>query len=329
MDALRKQLSTPLGVVVALILVGTVLVGWQLFRGDPTYHARLAQSGGLEPGSAVRVAGLRVGKVTDVRAEMDQVHVTFSLTEDPDRIGLTQDTKVEVKLQSLLGQRYLALTPGSASPLAEGGTIAIAHALDNYTMERFWLESIPQVQQLDLDVMERALDTLATDLRLDPEQLQATLRGVAGISEMVQTREEQFDELLSSTEQLAGLVLDQTANLDRVMVNGAAVMEMVHERRESLRQMLRAGHRFVTGLTALVEATAPQLAPLLRDLKEVLEVFEAHRADLDLTLELAGPTMRVFTNATGDGPWLGVNAPNAIFPDDLMCTLSLVAGDCR
>ena len=55
---------------------------------------------------------------------------------------------------------------------------------------------------------------------------------------------------------------------------------------------------------------------------DVLRTLNDHRADLDRTLELAGPTMRVFTNATGDGPWLGVNAPWAIFPDDLVCTLT-------
>lgn len=328
MNRLLQHLGKPLGVVIALILVGTVLVAWQAFRGDPEYHVRLRQAGGLAPGNAVRIAGLRVGKVTSVEADKDEVDVAFTISEDTDVVELTEDTKAEVKLQSLLGQRFLALTPGAAAPLAEGDTVAVRHAQDNYTMEQFWLESIPVVEQLDLGMIEQALDTLATDLEIEPEQMQATLQGLAGVAEMVEGREEQFDSLLTSTQQVTDLVLDQTDRLDKLLVNGAAVMAMIHERRESLRQMLRTGHRFVTGLTTLARDTAPELKPLLRDLRKVLKTFEKHSADLDRTLRLAGPTMRVFTNATGDGPWLGVNAPNAIFPDDLICTTLILVEDC-
>ena len=96
---------------------------------------------------------------------------------------------------------------------------------------------------------------------------------------------------------------------------------------ETLRALLTDAHRFTTGLAAVVRKSAPQLEPALKDMKKVLAVLDKHRADLDRTLALAGPTMRVFTNATGDGPWLGVNAPWAIVPDDLVC--SITPEDCK
>ncbi|WP_068120027.1 hypothetical protein [Nocardioides massiliensis] len=59
----------------------------------------------------------------------------------------------------------------------------------------------------------------------------------------------------------------------------------------------------------------------------MLRTLNRQEKHLGRTLRLAGPTMRVFTNAAGDGPWLGVNAPYAILPDNLLCALP--SGDCE
>lgn len=325
MNALRdtwRRLGVPLRVIALAVVIGLVLLGVRSLGGDPTYHARLRHAAGIESGDDVRVAGLKVGEVVAVEADRDEVDVAFVLTQAPEDLGLTDDSTVEVKLLSILGQRFLSLAPGSGGTLADGATIGVEHAVDSYTIERFWLETTPQVEALDLDRIQQAVDVLATDLAVSPTALRDAVDGIAGVSAIVKDREQQLDDLLASTRAVTSLVLDQTDELDRVMTNGTAVMVMVQQRKETLRVLLRDAHRFVTGLTALVRESAPQLAPALREMRTVLGVLKKHRVQLDRTLELAGPTMRVFTNATGDGPWLGVNAPWAIVPDDLVCSIT-------
>ncbi|WGX98506.1 MCE family protein [Nocardioides sp. L-11A] len=322
-----RRLARPLRVVAALMVLGLLLLGVRALAGDPVYHARLRHAAGLEPGDDVRMAGLRIGTVTAVRADRDQVDVRFSLTGPPEELGVTEDSSVQVKLLSILGERFLALAPGSGGPLGDDSTIAVEHAVDSYSIERFWLESTPQVEALDLDRVQQAVDVLATDLDLAPGALRDALDGIAGVSAVATGREQQLDALLSSVRRVTDLVLSQTDRLDRVLADGTTVLLMVQQRKETLRALLADAHRFVTGLTALVRAGAPHLEPALRDLRRVLGVLDEHRAELDRTLRLAGPTMRVFTNATGDGPWLGVNAPWAIIPDDLVC--SITPEDCR
>lgn len=322
-----RGLGWPLRVVALALVAGLVVVGVRTLAGEASYHVRLRHAAGIESGDDVRVAGLKVGKVTGVEAVRDQVDVEFSLNQAPADLGLTEDSTVEVKLLSILGERFLSLTPGSGDTLADGATIGLAHAVDSYTIERFWLESTPQVQALDLDRVQEAVDVLATDLAVTPTALRDAVDGIAGVSAIVTEREQQVDDLLASTRKVTSLVLEQTDELDRVMTNGAAVMLMVQQRKEVLRALLRDAHRFVTGLSTLVRTTSPQLEPALRDLRTVLRVLKKHDAQLDRTMRLAGPTMRVFTNATGDGPWLGVNAPWAVIPDDLVC--SITPEDCR
>ncbi len=322
-----RRMGWPLRVVAVAVVLGLVVLGVRSLGGTPDYHVRLRHAAGLEPGDDVRVAGLKVGKVTAVEADRDQVDVTFALDQAPADLGITGDSAVEVKLLSILGQRFLALSPGKGEALADGATIAVEHAVDSYTIERFWLESTPQVESLDLARIQQAVGVLATDLKVTPDALRDAVDGIAGVSAMVTGREQQVDDLLSSTRAVTSLVLRQTDELDRVLTNGTAVMLMIQQRKETLRVLLRDAQRFVTGLSAVVRQSAPQLAPALRDLRTVLGVLQKHRAQLDRTMALAGPTMRVFTNATGDGPWLGVNAPWAIVPDDLVC--SITPEDCK
>lgn len=322
-----RRMGWPLRVVAVAVVLGLVVLGVRSLGGTPDYHVRLRHAAGLEPGDDVRVAGLKVGKVTAVEADRDQVDVTFALDQAPADLGITRDSAVEVKLLSILGQRFLALSPGKGEALADGATIAVEHAVDSYTIERFWLESTPQVESLDLARIQEAVRVLATDLKVTPDALRDAVDGIAGVSAMVTGREQQVDDLLSSTRAVTSLVLRQTDELDRVLTNGTAVMLMIQQRKETLRVLLRDAQRFVTGLSTVVRQSAPQLAPALRDLRTVLGVLQKHRAQLDRTMALAGPTMRVFTNATGDGPWLGVNAPWAIVPDDLVC--SITPEDCK
>lgn len=325
--AFARGLGRPLQVVVGLLLLGLVVVGIQTLDGPPEYHARLRHAAGIEAGDDVRVAGLKVGEVTAVDADGDQVDVAFTLDQAPDELGITTASTVEVKLLSILGQRFLSLRTAAGKALDEGATLPVDRALDTYTIEEFWLESTPTVEQLDLERIQRAVDVLSTDLAIAPDTLRDALDGIAGVSGIVQAREEQFDDLIASTRKVTELVLDQTGRIDQIMVSGTAVLATVHQRREAIRALLAHADRFVHGLASVVRRTAPHLRPALRDLQTFLRVAKKHERDLNKMFELAGPTMRVFTNATGDGPWLGVNAPAAIIPDDLIC--SIAPEDCK
>lgn len=321
MSAVRR-FGWPLRIVVALVVVGLLALSVHALQGAPAYHVRLHSAAGLKPGADVRVAGIKVGRVTAVKAVRDQVDVTFRLDDSPAADGITGDSRSEVKLLSILGQRYLSLSPGTGPALADGGTIAVEHALDTYPMERFWLDSVPEVEKLDLPVLQRAVAVLSRSMSVDPGQLHSALTGIGGVARLVRTHEGQLDQLLAATHQVTRLVLGQTRHFDTILSKGGQVLTTVYQRRALLSEMLRQAHRFVTGLTAVVRASAPQLEPGLRDLRTVLATLDRHRRQIDQTLRLAGPTIRVFTNAAGDGPWLGVNAPYAIFPDDMVCAIT-------
>ncbi len=318
MTAVLNSKVTRLVVALALLCAAVAIVVRMLPDGEH-YHVELSHSGGIRTGDKVRIAGLDVGKVISVEAERDTVHVEFTLDGGA---KLTDDTVVEVKLESLLGKRFLGLTPGEGRHLQPGDTLPKDQTRDPYTIEEFWLEGAPRIEEIDLDALDPALDVLTEDLSAAPEDVRAALTGLGDLAGVVSSRDAQISRLITSTRSVTATVLDQQDEIEKLMDDGELVMTMVQERKEALRLLLRDSRRLAGRLTTLARRATPEVEPALRDLRKVLKVLRAHEADLDLLLHRLGPTMRVYANAAGDGPWLGVNAPYFVLGDDFWCTLT-------
>jgi phospholipid/cholesterol/gamma-HCH transport system substrate-binding protein len=85
--------------------------------------ARFDRIDGLSTGADVRIAGVRVGSVTDTRIDPQTFGADLSMRLDRD-FRLPNDTSAEVTSEGLLGGRYVSLVPGGSDKLlADGGRI--------------------------------------------------------------------------------------------------------------------------------------------------------------------------------------------------------------
>ena len=75
---------------------------------------------GLNEGADVRIAGVKVGSVTGEQIDHStfQAVVTMKIGDD---IQLPKDTSAEIVSESLLGGKYLSLTPGGDTALLKPG----------------------------------------------------------------------------------------------------------------------------------------------------------------------------------------------------------------
>lgn len=84
--------------------------------------ARFASVGDLAEGAAVRLAGVPVGEVTDIRLDDYAARVELRVQGS---LKLPKDTIASIKTAGLLGEAYVSLSPGaSEQDLQEGGRIA-------------------------------------------------------------------------------------------------------------------------------------------------------------------------------------------------------------
>lgn len=114
--------------VAAGFLVFAVSHSGQSASGGYTLLARFDRIDGLAMGSDVRIAGVKVGTVTDARIDAKDFTAVVSLTVRPD-IQLPKDSSAEITSESLLGGKYLSLTPGGDDVILKPGqTITITQS---------------------------------------------------------------------------------------------------------------------------------------------------------------------------------------------------------
>lgn len=93
-----------------------------------TLQARFDRIDGLTIGSDVRIAGVKIGSVTGTRIDPKDFTALVSLTVRPD-IQLPRDSSAEITSESLLGGKYLSLSPGGGEDVLQPGqTITITQS---------------------------------------------------------------------------------------------------------------------------------------------------------------------------------------------------------
>ena len=86
MKPLRERNQAAVGAVTLILLVVGVLAAFYSDRlpvigGGTTYTATFAESAGIKPDNEVRIAGVKVGKVTDVSLAGNQVNISFRVKD--------------------------------------------------------------------------------------------------------------------------------------------------------------------------------------------------------------------------------------------------------
>lgn len=109
--------------LVAVLYLALQVGSARLFSKDSyTLKARFSSVSGVNPGSRVEIAGVKVGTVTHI--ELNENYFAVITIELPNRIQLDDDTIASIKTAGLIGDRYVNLSPGgSGFPLEAGDLI--------------------------------------------------------------------------------------------------------------------------------------------------------------------------------------------------------------
>jgi phospholipid/cholesterol/gamma-HCH transport system substrate-binding protein len=93
-----------------------------------TLEARFDHIDGLAVGADVRIAGVKIGTVTEARVDPKSFVAIVSLTVRDD-MQLPKDSAASIVSESLLGGKYISLSPGGDdTDLKPGQTIAITQS---------------------------------------------------------------------------------------------------------------------------------------------------------------------------------------------------------
>lgn len=311
-------------VVIALLLFGSFnLTKLPLpFLGKKTtYQAAFSQAAGLQRENEVRVHGVRVGSVSEVKLDIEnkQVLVTFRVDEG---VELGAETKAAVKLKTLLGTKYLELTPAGDGELATDSPIPLARTSVPFQIYEAFNEFSDQLEEIDTEKLAESLDVLAETFRDSKGNARSALTGLSALSKTIASRDAELRELLAGTKKVTAALAARDSELTRLIADADLVMRVVLQRREAISALLRDTTLLSKELTSLVRDNRATLDPLLDNLHSVVTVLRSNLSSLDKSVKALGPFARYATNATGNGTWLDVYSENVLIPDNVLCQVS-------
>jgi len=117
-------------VVGAFVLVGILCLGYLSIKlgkleviGGDLYEveAQFTSASGLKPGATVEIAGVEVGRVKSIALKEDRAMVKLGIDK---YTKLYTDTIASIKTRGIIGEKFLALSPGGGGdPLKAGDMI--------------------------------------------------------------------------------------------------------------------------------------------------------------------------------------------------------------
>ena len=239
--------------VLSVLLLLTTIQN-QFFGSTETYQADFTDASGLIPGSDVRIAGVRVGVVSDVQVvDRSVAQVSFNV-EDARKLPV--GAQFAIKYQNLVGQRYLDIQRGNGPMnqyLQPGATIPVTQTQPPLNLTTVFNGFKPLFQALNPDDVNK----------LSFEIIQV-LQGEGG----------SINQLLGQTASLTSTIADRDAVIGDVINNLNLTLDTVNARDDKLSGLIVSLQQLVTGLAQDRVAIGSSLQPIA-DLTQVTAGFLA------------------------------------------------------
>ena len=287
----RARTGTVAAFVVSMALIFGVL--WVNFggaipgvTGGYRVTAVVADTQNLVYDSEVRIAGVPVGKVRDLRRTGEGVEVALEIRGDA--TPLHEGATVVLRAKTLIEETYLEVTDGTGAEIPDRGRLPASAEQLSVKFDDL-LDSLPPDTRVALASAARRLGA-ATDGQ--SESISATL---AALGRLGREGHDALDVLAAQSEDLAGLVRETTALLAVLDEGEGQIARMVTRADQLTRAFasrdarLEETVRLLPGLLDRTRTASPPLRQLAGALTPLAEPFRRAAPDLNAALaELPG-----------------------------------------
>ncbi len=268
----HRSMLTKVGiftVTMLLVAVGLVVIFGE-FRFGPsnTYHANFIDATRLKGGQKVRIAGVPVGSVKDVKLNPNNtVDVAFTVDK---RYTLYSSTRAVIRYENLVGDRFLEITsgPGELRKLRPGSTIDQSHTQPALDLDALLGGLRPVLKGLDANKIN-TVSSYVIEL----------LQGQGGALSNLLADTNAFGSTLGARDQVIGDVINNLNSvLTTVDAKGAQFSASVDELQ-----------KLITGLARGRDAVAGAIPPLASTTSDLTEFLKRGRRPLQGNIENIRP----------------------------------------
>lgn len=260
------------------------------------YEAVFSDVSGLRAGDNVRVAGVQVGKVTGIEVMGRQARVNFTLQETQ---PLLESTRVVMRYQNLLGQRYLSLQQGPkrGAEVPDGGTVPITRTDPGFDLTELLNGFRPLFEVLDPEDVNQLAQTIVQVLQGEGGTIESLLTQTTRLTNFLADRDEVFDQVLDNLTPVLRNLDGQGDAIDTTVDELKALMDGLAREKETIGASIEQMSRLINQTSDFFVDVRVPAVQLLRSLRNTAGMFatnlDALRASITGFDQVVGALGRV------------------------------------
>ncbi len=275
-------------IVVTTLATGllVVMVGNLTFGASKPYKAEFVDATGVVKGDDVRVAGVKVGSVTDIEI-IDRTRALVSFDVDSD-VSVNLATHAAIRYRNLVGQRYISLSQqvGDTTPLEEDAVIDVRNTSPALDLTVLFNGFKPLFQALSPDDINQLSFEIVQVFQGEGGTLESLLGHTASVTRTLADRDEVITDLIVNLDDVLDRIADRDSELSDLIISFKQLVKGLKQDRKPILDSLEQ-------ISALSEETASLVTgirkPFTNDIKQLRRFADnvnRNKGELDRALQV-------------------------------------------
>jgi len=250
-----------------------------------TWKARFTSVSGLRDGDDVRVAGVKVGRVEEVKViDNDEAEVTFILQKEQ---KIYDSTRLALRYQNLLGQRYLSLTAGArrTKEMSPDGEIPKSMTNPGFDLTALLNGFEPLFNVLQPDQVNKMASNIIAVLQGEGGTVESLLQQTADAADYLASRDAVFTQVLQNLTPVLENLSQQSGNFDATVDQLGALMSGLASQRATFAGSIDNIGALVESTSGLLDDIRPGLKYDVSRLRTTAAILAHNRARLGKALD--------------------------------------------
>jgi len=252
-NEIRAGIFLLISFVILVVMIFAVSDIQSLFKKKKEVKVLFQFSDGIEKNAPVRLSGIKIGKVSDIRVvpeKGDKVELTLSVFNDT---VLRRDTKAAIKTLGLVGGKYVELSGGTPqSPALEQGGVIIGE--ESFKMEdltKMGLDVAGKLKNIasNIDAMlgdpafTKSLKTtvanlqdVSANIKIMTSSKEEVAQGLKDLPVILKKVEETMNNIKAITDKSDTMMGENKKNIDATMVSVKEITNNLKEMTDDLKK---------------------------------------------------------------------------------------------
>lgn len=309
---IQRKAVLGFAVFTVLSLLATWMIWATLARSvdGPTtsYSAYFTDATGLRAGDDVRIAGIRVGRVERVELDGGLAVATFQIQSDQQ---IYPSTRILIRYQNLIGQRYLALTlpnlDESSAPLDPETAISTDNTEPSFDVSSLLNGFQPLFSTLNPQQINSLSDSIVKTLQGDGVSVAALVAQTASLASSFATKDQILGDIVTNLSQVLGTLAKRNTETQSLIANTTTLVSTLNEHSSLVVGVIEHTADVSAKLTRTISGLRPGLPVALLNFTDVLDLINGHGQELKHSVGQGVPEILAsLSRVTQNGSYLNV-----------------------